>query len=68
MVQEVKRADGHPVKLVGPVAKLSRTPAQISAPPPTLGEHTREILERELDLSPVEIESLQKEKVIALPE
>lgn len=68
MVQEVKRADGSAVKMVGPVAKLSGTPAQIFAPPPTLGEHTRQILEQELDLSPFEIESLQKEKVIALSE
>ncbi len=68
MVQEVKRADGSAVKMVGPVAKLSGTPAQIFAPPPTLGEHTRQILEQELDLSPFEIESLQKEKIIALSE
>ncbi len=68
MVQEVKRADGRLVKLVGPVAKLSVTPARISAPPPTLGEQTREILEYELNLSPIEIKDLQKEKVIALPE
>jgi len=68
MVQEVKRADGRSIKLVGPVAKLSATPAQISAPPPTLGEHTREILVRELELTSEEIENLQKEKIIALPE
>lgn len=68
MVQEVKRADGSAVKMVGPVAKLSGTPTQIFAPPPTLGEHTRQILEQELDLSLFEIESLQKEKVIALSE
>lgn len=68
MVQEVKRADGRSVKLVGPVAKLSATPAQISAPPPTLGEHTREILVRELEFTSEEIENLQKEKIIALPE
>ncbi|MBI5841873.1 MAG: CoA transferase [Chloroflexi bacterium] len=68
MVQEVKRADGHPVKMVGPVAKLSRTPAGICTPPPKLGEQTREILEQELNLSSIEIDNLQKENVIALPE
>jgi formyl-CoA transferase len=68
MVQEVKRADGPPVKMVGPVAKLSRTPASICTPPPKLGEQTREILEQEINLSSIEIDSLQKEKVIALPE
>lgn len=66
MVQEAKRADGSPVKMVGPVAKLSKTPACISAPPPKLGEQTREILEQELELSPDEIEILKQEKVICI--
>ncbi len=65
MVQEVKRADGSPVKLVGPVAKLSRTPARIFSPPPRLGEHSREILEGELGLPPQLIEALLREKAIA---
>ncbi len=65
MVQEVKRADGSPVKLVGPVAKLSRTPARIASPPPRLGEHTREILQEELGFSAQEVEALLEEKVIA---
>jgi formyl-CoA transferase len=68
MVQEVKQADGPPVKMVSPVAKLSRTPASICTPPPKLGEQTREILEQELNLSSIEIDGLQKEKIIALPE
>jgi len=67
MVQEVKRADGQSVKMVGPVAKLSKTPASISVPPPRLGEQTREILEQELHLSSAEIAGLQTEKVIAIP-
>jgi formyl-CoA transferase len=66
MVQEVQRKDGHSLKMIGPVAKLSKTPASISTPPPKLGEQTREILEQELNLSPIEIDELQKEKVIAL--
>jgi formyl-CoA transferase len=66
MVQEAKRVDGSPVKMVGPVAKLSKTPACISAPPPKLGEQTREILEQELKLSPDEIEILKQEKVICI--
>ena len=32
------------VQTLGPVAKLSRTPAVPSLPPPSLGEHTAEIL------------------------
>lgn len=64
MVQEVKRPDGQSVRLVGPVAKLSQTPARIYAAPPRLGEHTRQILEEELQLPPAEIEALAAEKVI----
>jgi len=56
MVQEVKRDGGQPVSLMGPVAKLSRTPSEVSTPPPTLGEHTREILE-ELALESSEVEA-----------
>ncbi len=33
------------VQTLGPVVKLSRTPACVRLPPPALGEHTREILE-----------------------
>ncbi|MFZ5819586.1 MAG: CaiB/BaiF CoA transferase family protein [Chloroflexota bacterium] len=65
MVQEVKREGGQPVRLVGPVAKLSRTPARIASPPPRLGEHSREILAGELGLPPQEIEALLREKVVA---
>jgi formyl-CoA transferase len=65
MVQEVKRADGLPIKLVGPVAKLSKTPATVYAPPPRMGEQTREILKQELQLSDQEIEDLGEQKVIA---
>lgn len=65
MVQEVQRPDGLPIKLVGPVAKLSKTPAAIYAAPPRMGEQTREILKQELQLSDQEIEDLREQKVIA---
>ena len=64
MLQEVKREDGQSVRLVGPVAKLSKTPAQIRSVPPRLGEHSREILEDELKLTRAEIDRLVSEKVI----
>ena len=63
---EVARPGGSPVKLVGPVAKLAQTPAVITAAPPRLGEHSREILEQELYLSPEEIEELVKDNVVSL--
>jgi len=34
------------IETLGPVVKLSRTPAAVTLPPPVLGEHTAEILER----------------------
>jgi crotonobetainyl-CoA:carnitine CoA-transferase CaiB-like acyl-CoA transferase len=34
------------VETLAPVVKLSRTPADVRLPPPALGEHTKEILER----------------------
>ncbi len=64
MIQEVQRADGQPVKMIAPVAKLSKTPANIFTAPPKLGEHTREILERELNFSAHEIEKMIQEKII----
>ena len=34
------------VETLGPVVKLSRTPAEVRLPPPALGEHTAEVLEK----------------------
>jgi crotonobetainyl-CoA:carnitine CoA-transferase CaiB-like acyl-CoA transferase len=39
------------VTTLGPVIKLSRTPAAVKLPPPALGEHTEEVL-REVRLKP----------------
>jgi len=35
------------IETLGPVVKLSRTPAEVLLPPPALGEHTEEILARQ---------------------
>jgi CoA:oxalate CoA-transferase len=32
------------VTTLGPVVKLSRTPADVRLPPPALGEHTQQVL------------------------
>ncbi len=45
------------IRVLGTPVKLSETPATIRTPPPTLGQHTRPILE-ELGLADTEIESL----------
>ncbi len=58
MLQQVDRPGRSPVTLVGPVAKLSKTPAQIYSAPPTLGEQTRDILALDLGYSNEEIDDL----------
>jgi crotonobetainyl-CoA:carnitine CoA-transferase CaiB-like acyl-CoA transferase len=50
--------------LVGPIMKLSETPATLRLPPPTLGEHNEYILGEILGMSDEEIASLKKEKII----
>ncbi len=43
MLQPVTTGGGR-IPLVGPAAKLSRTPTRVRSPAPALGEHNREIL------------------------
>ena len=62
MVQTVAHPNG-PLAMVGPVAKLSETPAAVRVAPPLLGEHS-EVLLRELGYRPNEIDSLRVEGVI----
>jgi formyl-CoA transferase len=64
MLQYVPHPQVGDIPQIGPVAKLSETPAQICQPPPTLGEHTHEILREELNLEEEEISELLKEGAI----
>ncbi len=59
----VKRKDKSPIKLVGQPVTLSRTPSQLVAPPPELGEHTDEVL-KEFGFKPKEIAALRKAKAV----
>ena len=59
----------HPVTgrtpMVGIPIKLSRTPGRVKGPPPTLGQHTVEIL-HEVGFTDREIQDLRKLKIIAV--
>ena len=52
------------VKMAGVPIKMSRTPGAVDAPPPTLGEHTDEILQNLLGYSRDKIEVLRRKGII----
>jgi len=64
LVLETEHSSAGMIPLTGFPYKLSRTPAELHAPPPRLGEHNREILEGLLRYSPEEVSAFQKAGVI----
>ena len=64
MVQEVEHSSLGVIQQLGPVPKLSRTPARVRKAPPTLGEDTESVLLNELGRSAAEVEALRAEAVI----
>jgi crotonobetainyl-CoA:carnitine CoA-transferase CaiB-like acyl-CoA transferase len=50
--------------LIGPVVKLSETPATLRLPPPALGEHNQYVLEELLGIPSKEIAALKEEEII----
>ncbi|KAK5176321.1 hypothetical protein LTR44_011152 [Exophiala sp. CCFEE 6388] len=65
MVQEVEHGLCGPMKLVNSPMKFSETKPSIRSPPPTLGEHTIEVLHDMAQIEDVEIEKLKKAGVIS---
>jgi succinate--hydroxymethylglutarate CoA-transferase len=65
MITEVEHSTCGPMKLVSPPVKFSDSKPSIRSAPPTLGEHTDEILTDLLGMKSEEIESLKSEGVIA---
>ncbi|MEM9772937.1 MAG: CaiB/BaiF CoA-transferase family protein [Chloroflexota bacterium] len=63
MVQSVKHSIEGGIKILGPVPKLSKSPAEIFLPPPALSEHTDEIL-KGLGYTLGEIARLKEKRVI----
>lgn len=64
MVETVPHKTIGDLKLVGMPYKFSGTPASIRRAPPTLGEHTEEVLASELGLDAATIAALREQKVI----
>ncbi len=64
MVETVEHPTVGLLKLVGMPYKFSDTPASLRRPPPTLGQHTDEILGEELGLDAAAIAALREERVI----
>ncbi|MBI2294494.1 MAG: CoA transferase, partial [Betaproteobacteria bacterium] len=64
MVQAVRHPAVGELKMVGIPFRLNGTPAMIRRPPPTLGQHTEEVLGGELGMSAERIAQLRAEKVI----
>ena len=56
--------NGSKIPLVGSPLKLSATPVAYDLAPPTLGQHTQEILKEQLGLSQADIDRLADAKVI----
>jgi crotonobetainyl-CoA:carnitine CoA-transferase CaiB-like acyl-CoA transferase len=63
LVEMVHPSAGH-VRAVGPVVRMSETPARVRFPAPMLGEHTGEVLRELLGLSEPEIKQLRRDGVI----
>jgi crotonobetainyl-CoA:carnitine CoA-transferase CaiB-like acyl-CoA transferase len=64
MIETVEHPTVGPLKMLGIPFKFSDTPASVRRPPPTLGQHTEEILESEIGLDAGAIARLREDKVI----
>jgi len=64
LVQEVDHPVTGKVKLVGPPVTYSYATNIVRLPPPTLGQHTSEVLRNILNYSNNKIENLIKQKIV----
>jgi formyl-CoA transferase len=64
MLVDIVHPSGEPLRLLGPVPKFSTTPARIQSPPPLLGQHTEEVLQRLLLMNEEQIRQLRRQEVV----
>ncbi|XP_076283279.1 succinyl-CoA:glutarate CoA-transferase isoform X1 [Lasioglossum baleicum] len=64
MVQDMAHSSGETVKVVGPPVTYSYATNKIRLAPPTLGQHTDEILKNILNYSDDKIRTLRKAKIV----
>lgn len=64
MVRAVKHPTAGDLKMLGIPFRFSATPASVRRPPPTLGQHTEQVLRDELGVSAERIAALRTEKII----
>jgi succinate--hydroxymethylglutarate CoA-transferase len=65
MVTEVQHPSCGPIKLVSPPVKFSESQPRIRSPPPTLGQHTDEVLADLLGMDKSDIKDLKEAGVVA---
>ena len=64
MIQQIEHAIAGAIRVTGVPVRLSDTPGSVRTPPPTLGQHTVDILSGDLGVSGEEIEALRAERAI----
>ncbi len=64
LVQDVTLADGSAAPMLGPVAQLSASPSRIRLAPPTLGQHTAEVLRERLGLDRATVAELRQRGIL----
>ena len=64
MVVEVEHEQCGPLKLVNSPVKYSETKPSIRSPPPTLGQHTDEVLKEMIGYSDQDIQALKQKGVV----
>jgi len=64
MVRTMKHPTAGELRMLGIPFRFSATPASLRRPPPTLGQHTEQVLREELGLTPERIAELRAAKII----